>query len=89
MPDWTGGLAEAGTSGQTEGSLVKKQLQHRRSTCCVLIGDGTWPPTTTSMKDSQVTMGNAQEKNLSQQAFNLERRKKRKAYSYVSFLLAG
>lgn len=53
MPDRTGGPAEVGTSGQTEGSLVKKQLWHRGNSLCVLKRTRTQSPKMTPGGDSK------------------------------------
>lgn len=73
VPDRTGGPAEAETSGQTEGSLVKQQLLHRRNSLQCLHRQ-RYPVTKKSRLQSTVRdMGKDHEKNSCKYALNFEK----------------
>ena len=73
VPDRTGGPAEAETSGQTEGSLVKKQLLHRRNSLQCLYRQH-YPVTKKSRLQSTVhDTGKDHEKNSCKYAPNFEK----------------
>ena len=77
VPDRTGGPAEAETSGQTEGSLVKKQLLHRRNSLQCLDRQH-YPVTKKSRLQSTVhDTGKDHEKNSCKYALNFEKWEKK------------
>ena len=77
VPDRTGGPAEAETSGQTEGSLVKKQLLHRRNRPQRLYRQ-RYPVTETSrLHSTACDTGKDHEKNSCKYALNFEKWEKK------------